>query len=72
MMKYRIIFTSIFLTFMWSASPDFIGEELKYSAGFRFFPAGEAILTFTTDSLNGELVYKLTTKIRVTCPCTCR
>ena len=64
MMKYRIIFTSIFLTFMWSASPDFIGEELKYSAGFRFFPAGEAILTFSADSLNGESVYKLTTSVK--------
>ena len=64
MMKYRIIFTSIFLTFMWSASPDFIGEELKYSAGFRFFPAGEAILTFSADSLNRESVYKLTTSVK--------
>ena len=63
MMKHRIIFTSIFLTFMWSSSLDFIGEELKYEAGFRFFPAGEAILTFSVDSLNRELVYKLTTSV---------
>ena len=64
MMKHRIIFTFILLTFMWSSSPDFIGEELKYAAGFRFFHAGEAILTFSADSLNGESVYKLTTSVR--------
>ena len=49
---------------MWSSSPDFIGEELKYAAGFRFFPAGEAILTFSADSLNGESVYRLTTSVK--------
>ncbi len=54
----------MFLTFMWSSSPDFIGEELKYTAGFRFFPAGEAILTFSADSLNRESVYKLTTSVK--------
>ena len=54
----------MFLTFMWSSSPDFIGEELKYAAGFRFFPAGEAILTFSADSLNRESVYKLTTSVK--------
>ena len=64
MMKHRIIFTFILLTFMWSSYPDFIGEELKYAAGFRFFPAGEAILTFSADSLNGESVYKLTTSVK--------
>ena len=48
----------------WANNPDFIGEELKYAAGFRFFPAGEAILTFSADSLNGESVYKLTTSIK--------
>ena len=48
----------------WASNPDFIGEELKYAAGFRFFPAGEAILTFTADSLNGESVYKITTSVK--------
>ena len=48
----------------WANNPDFIGEELKYAAGFRFFPAGEAIITFYADSLNGESVYKLTTSIK--------
>ncbi len=52
------------LTFMWSSSPNFIGEELKYAAGFRFFPAGEAILTFSADSLNGESVYRLITSVQ--------
>ena len=64
MMKHRIIFTFILLTFMWSSYPDFIGEELKYAAGFRFFPAGEAILTFSADSLNGESVYRLITSVK--------
>jgi len=63
MMKHRIIFTFILLTFIWSSSPDFIGEELKYVAGFSFFPAGEAILTFSLDSLNGESVYRLITSV---------
>jgi len=49
---------------IWANNPNFIGEELKYAAGFRFFPAGEAILTFSTDSLNGESVYKLTTFVK--------
>ena len=48
----------------WTNNLDFIEEELKYSAGFRFFPAGEAILTFSVDSLNGESVYRLTTSIK--------
>ena len=47
-----------------ASNPDFIGEELKYAAGFRFFPAGEAILTFSADSLNGESVYKLITSVK--------
>ena len=64
MIKHRIIFTFFLWTFMWSSYPDFIGEELKYAAGFRFFPAGEAILTFSADSLNGESVYRLTTSVK--------
>ena len=48
----------------WASNPDFIGEELKYAAGFRFFPAGEAIITFYADSLNGESVYRLTTSVK--------
>ena len=54
----------LLLGWAWTDYPDFIGEELKYSAGFRFFPAGEAILTFSEDSLNGESVYRLTTSIK--------
>ena len=54
----------LLLACAWTNYPDFIGEELKYAAGFRFFPAGEAILTFSVDSLNGKSVYKLTTSIK--------
>ena len=49
---------------IWANNPNFIGEELKYAAGFRFFPAGEAIITFYADSLNGESVYRLTTSVK--------
>ena len=52
------------MAWTWANNPDFIGEELNYAAGFRFFPAGEAILTFSLDSLDGESVYRLTTSIR--------
>jgi len=48
----------------WANNPNFIGEELTYAASFRFFPAGEAILTFSADSINGELVYRLTTSVK--------
>ena len=54
----------ILLAKIWSNEPNFVGEELQYSAGFRFLPAGEAILSFYVDSLNGESVYKLTTSIK--------
>ena len=49
---------------IWSNVPNFVGEELQYAAGFRFFPAGEAILTFSLDSLNGESVFRLTTSVK--------
>ena len=51
------------VTFMWSASPDFIGEVLHYSAGFRFFPAGNATLSMVSDSLEDEMVYLLTSTV---------
>ena len=31
----------------WSKTPDFIGESLYFSAGFRMFTAGEAILSIS-------------------------
>ena len=54
----------LLLTTIWANNPDFVGEELLYSAGFRFFPAGEAMLSFSSDTLNGKSVYKLTTSIK--------
>jgi len=60
--RFQIIF--LLLAWTWSNNLDFIGEKLQYSAGFQFFPAGEAILTFSADSLNGESVYKLTTLVK--------
>ena len=54
----------LLLAWAWTDSPNFVDEELKYSAGFRFFPAGEATLSFSSDSLNGEVVYVLTTFVK--------
>ena len=60
--KYQLLI--LLLAPIWSNGPNFVGEELQYAAGFRFFPAGEAMLTFSSDSLNGETVYRLTTSIK--------
>ena len=60
--KYQLLI--LLLAPILSNGPNFVGEELQYAAGFRFFPAGEAILTFSLDSLNGESVYRLTTSIK--------
>ena len=46
------------IAFIW-AEPLFIGEVLHYSAGFRLFPAGTAILSFESDSLDGNKTYLL-------------
>ena len=60
--KYQLLV--LLLAPIWSNGHNFVGEELQYAAGFRFFPAGEAMLTFSSDSLNGETVYRLTTSIK--------
>ena len=60
--KYQLLI--LLLAPIWSNGPNFVGEELQYAAGFRFFQAGEAILTFSLDSLNGESVFRLTTSIK--------
>jgi len=60
--KYQLLI--LLLAPIWSNVPNFVGEELQYAAGFRFFPAGEAILTFSLDSLNGESVFRLTTSVK--------
>ena len=64
MIKKYYHFVILLSAWAWTNNLDFIGEELKYAAGFRFFPAGEAVLTFSEDSLNGESVYRLTTSIK--------
>ena len=50
-------FQIIILLFSWiyTNNPVFVGEELQYSAGFRFLSAGEAILSFSADSI--ERIY---------------
>ena len=54
----------LLFAWIWANNPDFIGEELQYSAGFRIFQAGEAILIFSSDSLNGKSAYMHTTSIK--------
>ena len=63
-MKHRLIFICILFTFGLSSSPDFIGEILYYSAGFRYFPAGNATLTMESDTLEDEMVYLLTSTVK--------
>ena len=60
--KYQLLI--LLLAPIWSNAPNFVGDELQYAAGFRFFPAGEAILTFSKDSLNGELADRLITSVK--------
>ena len=64
MIKNRTIFICILLTCVWSSSPNFIGEVLHYSAGFKFFPAGNATLSMESDSLEGEMVYLLSSTVK--------
>ena len=63
MIKKQLILL-LLLTFTWCGPLEFTGEVLHYSAGFRIFPAGQAVLSFTSDSLQGEPVYLLTTSVR--------
>ena len=53
-----LFFCNIFST------EKFIGEVLKYQAGFRFFSAGEAVLSFDWDTLSGDSVYFLNADIK--------
>ena len=64
MIKHRLLFIGIFIAFGWNSTPDFIGEVLHYSAGFRIFPAGNATLSIQSDSLENEMVYLLTSTVR--------
>ena len=64
MSKYNKYLLFLLITSIWAISPNFVGEELHYSAGFRLFPAGNAILSLKSDSLNGKLTYLLSTSVK--------
>ena len=64
MINHKLIYSAILLTLIWSSSPDFIGEVLQYSAGFQYLPAGNATLSMESDSLDGKMVYVLTSTVK--------
>jgi len=64
MNKHKKYLPFLLITNIWAISPNFVGEELHYSAGFRLFPAGNAILSLKSDSLNGKLTYLLSTSVK--------
>ena len=64
MSKHKKYLFFLLITNIWAISPNFVGEELHYSAGFRLFPAGNAILSLKSDSLNGKLTYLLSTSVK--------
>ena len=64
MIKLIVLIIVLQSNFIWTSQLSFSGEVLHYSAGFRFFPAGRAELSFISDSLNGEQVYILSTSIK--------
>ena len=64
MIKIKIFLLILLSTSISASTPNFVGEELKYSVGFRLFPAGNAILSLTSDSLNGKPVLLLSTSVK--------
>ena len=64
MIKQKVYLLILLTTSIWGNPPNFVGEELKYSAGFRLFPAGNAILSLTLDSLNGKPAFLLATSVK--------
>jgi len=60
-MKINIL---LLLSFCLGGNENFIGEKLKYKAGFRIFSAGEAILSFDWDTLGGDSLYFLNAEIK--------
>ena len=64
MSNYKKYLLFLLITSIWAISPNFVGEELHYSAGFRLFSAGNAILSLKSDSLNGKLTYLLSTSVK--------
>ena len=63
MIKQKVYLLILLTTSIWGNPPNFVGEELKYSAGFRLFPAGNAILSLSLDSLNGKPAFLLATSV---------
>ena len=61
-MRLKLII--IFLCSSIFGTEKFIGEVLKYQAGFRFFSAGEAIISFDWDTLVGDSVYFINADIK--------
>ena len=64
MSRHKKYLLFLLISSIWAGSPNFVGEELHYSAGFRLFPAGNAILSLKSDSLNGKLTYLLSTSVK--------
>ena len=64
MSKHKKYLLFLLISSIWAGSPNFVGEELHNSAGFRLFPAGNAILSLKSDSLNGKLTYLLSTSVK--------
>ncbi len=64
MIKNRIIYLFTIMAFCQANSPNFLGEVLHYSAGFRYFAAGNATLSMQADSLDDEMTYLLTYTIK--------
>ena len=60
----KIKFYIVFIFSLIFPDEIFIGEVLKYQAGFRLFSAGEATLFFDWDTLAGDSVYFLNEDIK--------
>ena len=64
MIKQNIYLLILLTISIWASPPNFVGEELKYSAGFRLFPAGNATLSLKSDSLYGKPTFLLATSVK--------
>ena len=64
MKKYRLLLLVILWSWSWTSTPNFINEVLHYSVSFRYFSAGNATLSMTSDTLNDKMVYLLTSTLK--------
>ena len=64
MIKLIVLIIVVQSNFIWTSPLSFNGEVLHYSAGFRFFTAGKAVLSISADSLDGSPVFLLTTSVK--------